>query len=138
VVSVISRRNAMPSADSSGGAVRRRPTAHAALWNEAFALLEHPTPIYEGTFLHPDFHLGNVLWSHGRITGVVDWVETSWGPPALDVAHAATYLAMLRTPQVWVRRRSAASVSTWTRPSRRASRWFTRGPAVRGTAGSRT
>ncbi|WP_433718594.1 hypothetical protein ACQP2Y_30395 [Actinoplanes sp. CA-051413] len=26
---------------------------------------------------------------------MVDWVETSWGPADLDVAHAPTYLAML-------------------------------------------
>ena len=70
--------------------VRRPP-----LWNHAFELLEQPPPAYSGTFLHRDFHLGNVLWSGGRISGVVDWVETSWGPADLDVAHAATCLAML-------------------------------------------
>ena len=26
---------------------------------------------------------------------MVDWVETSWGPPDLDVAHCSTGLAML-------------------------------------------
>ncbi len=30
-----------------------------------------------------------------RISGVVDWVETSWGPADLDVAHCATALALL-------------------------------------------
>ncbi|GII91241.1 hypothetical protein Ssi02_14720 [Sinosporangium siamense] len=30
-----------------------------------------------------------------RISGVVDWVETSWGPPDLDVAHCSTGLALL-------------------------------------------
>ncbi len=69
----------------------RRPV----LWSRAFALLEQPEPAYAGTFLHRDFHLGNVLWSRARISGVVDWVETSWGPADLDVAHAATYLSML-------------------------------------------
>jgi hypothetical protein len=29
------------------------------------------------------------------ITGVVDWVETSWGPADLDVAHCSTALALL-------------------------------------------
>ena len=65
------------------------------LWQQAFELLAKPQPEYHGTFLHRDFHLGNVLWEGGRVVGVVDWVETSWGPAALDVAHAATYLAML-------------------------------------------
>ena len=71
---------------------------HGARWEEAFAVLEQPAPAYVGTFLHRDFHLGNVLWSHGRISGVVDWVETSWGPAELDVAHAAACLAMLHGP----------------------------------------
>jgi len=55
-----------------------------------------PPPGYVATsFLHRDFHLGNVLWVEGEISGVVDWPETSWGPAWLDVAHCTTYLAML-------------------------------------------
>ena len=70
----------------------RRPD----LWREAFDLLDQPPPSYVGAFLHRDFHVGNVLWEDGEVSGVVDWVETSWGPRALDVAHCTTYLAMLR------------------------------------------
>ncbi|XVU21092.1 phosphotransferase family protein [Actinoplanes sp. CA-054009] len=70
-------------------------TQRHALWERAFLLLQEPAPDFHGTFLHRDFHLGNVLWSGDEITGVVDWVEASWGPAELDVAHAATYLAML-------------------------------------------
>ena len=65
------------------------------LWERAFRVLEGAPPPYRGVFLHRDFHLGNVLWRRGEPSGVVDWVETSWGPAALDVAHCATYLAML-------------------------------------------
>jgi aminoglycoside phosphotransferase (APT) family kinase protein len=68
------------------------------LWEAAFEVLALPPPPYRGTFLHRDFHLGNVLWRDGSVSGVVDWVETSWGPAELDVAHAATYLAMLHGP----------------------------------------
>ncbi|MGZ4505543.1 MAG: phosphotransferase family protein [Nocardioidaceae bacterium] len=64
-------------------------------WEEAFAVLAEEPPPYDAAFLHRDFHLGNVLWHDGEVTGLVDWVETSWGPAALDVAHARTYLAML-------------------------------------------
>ncbi|GAA1643258.1 aminoglycoside phosphotransferase family protein [Actinoplanes couchii] len=67
----------------------------SALWEKAFELLDQPAPAYAGTFLHRDFHLGNLLWSRGHISGVVDGVETSWGPARLDVAHAATHLAMV-------------------------------------------
>ena len=35
------------------------------------------------------------LWSEGRVTGLVDWVETSTGPADLDVAHCASRLAGL-------------------------------------------
>ena len=74
-----------------------------ALWRAAFAVLDGPAPAYDGTFLHRDFHLGNVLWTGARITGVVDWVETSWGPAGLDVAHCATYLALLHGPEAATR-----------------------------------
>ncbi len=49
--------------------------------------------------LHRDFHPGNVLFTGAgdtlRISGVVDWVETWWGPADLDVATASTALALL-------------------------------------------
>lgn len=64
-----------------------------------------PAPPYEGRFLHRDFHPGNVLFDVAprspagpRITGVVDWVQTSWGPADLDVAHCSTNLALLHGP----------------------------------------
>jgi aminoglycoside phosphotransferase (APT) family kinase protein len=68
----------------------------AELWREAFALLAGGPPAYEPVFLHRDFHLGNVLWEDTTVTGVVDWVETSWA--RLDAAHCRTYLAMLHGP----------------------------------------
>lgn len=36
--------------------------------------------------------------ARARITGVVDWAGTSWGPADLDVAHCSTNLAMLHGP----------------------------------------
>ncbi|MFY0406206.1 phosphotransferase family protein [Solicola sp. PLA-1-18] len=69
-------------------------------WRSAFAVLEDEPPAAPGVFLHRDLHLGNVLWQGGEVSGVVDWVETSWGPADLDVAHARTYLAMLHGPDV--------------------------------------
>lgn len=68
------------------------------LWRRAFEVLAEDPPAYKPVFLHRDFHLGNVLWSDGAVSGVVDWVETSWGPAWLDVAHCRTYLAMLHGP----------------------------------------
>lgn len=67
---------------------------------EAFERLAEPPPSYRPTFLHRDFQPGNVLWRDGRVSGVVDWVETSTGPADLDVAHCASNLATLHGPEV--------------------------------------
>lgn len=70
-----------------------------AMWERAVDVIRREPPSYEGVFLHRDFHPGNVLFAEGRISGVVDWVETSWGPADLDVAHCSTALALLHGPE---------------------------------------
>ncbi|MFJ1678952.1 phosphotransferase family protein [Streptomyces sp. NPDC088251] len=69
------------------------------LWRRAVDVIRREPPAYTPRFLHRDFHPGNVLFTGGgadlRISGVVDWVETSWGPADLDVAHCSTALALL-------------------------------------------
>ncbi|MFC9128254.1 phosphotransferase family protein [Streptomyces sp. NPDC057099] len=79
--------------------------ADAAAWAAAIDVIRRPAPPYEGRFLHRDFHPGNVLFdasssspAAARITGVVDWAATSWGPADLDVAHCSTNLALLHGP----------------------------------------
>ncbi|MFJ9003625.1 alpha/beta fold hydrolase [Streptomyces canus] len=73
------------------------------LWERAVDVIRRDPPPYEGCFLHRDFHPGNVLFTGAgadlRISGVVDWVETSWGPADLDVAHCSTALALLHGPE---------------------------------------
>lgn len=66
-----------------------------AAYAQAFDRLRESAPAYEPTFLHRDFHPGNVLWHEGEVAGVVDWVETSTGPADLDVAHCMSHLAGL-------------------------------------------
>ncbi|MFF2328991.1 MULTISPECIES: phosphotransferase family protein [unclassified Streptomyces] len=74
-------------------------TERRALWDRAVDVIRRKPPDYQGCFLHRDFHPGNVLYEGTgdalRISGVVDWVETSWGPADLDVAHCSTALALL-------------------------------------------
>ncbi|MFG6197766.1 phosphotransferase family protein [Nonomuraea sp. JJY05] len=79
--------------------------ADAAVWAAAIDVIRKPAPPYEGRFLHRDFQPGNVLFAMSppspagaRITGVVDWAATSWGPADLDVAHCSTNLALLHGP----------------------------------------
>ncbi|WP_229864593.1 alpha/beta fold hydrolase [Streptomyces djakartensis] len=73
------------------------------MWRRAVDMIRRDPPPYEGCFLHRDFHSGNVLFTGSgaglRISGVVDWVETSWGPADLDVAHCSTALALLHGPE---------------------------------------
>ncbi|GAA3805102.1 alpha/beta fold hydrolase [Streptomyces phyllanthi] len=74
-------------------------TPGGGLWERAVEVIRRAAPAYGGCFLHRDFHPGNVLFTGAgetlRISGVVDWVETSWGPADLDVAHCSTALALL-------------------------------------------
>ncbi|WP_257980544.1 phosphotransferase family protein [Streptomyces sp. CB02959] len=79
--------------------------ADAVAWAAAIDVIRKPAPPYEGRFLHRDFQPGNVLFdvspqrpAGARITGVVDWAATSWGPADLDVAHCSTNLALLHGP----------------------------------------
>jgi Ser/Thr protein kinase RdoA (MazF antagonist) len=57
------------------------------LWQKAIAAFEKPAPDHTKTFIHRDFHAGNVLWKAGALTGIVDWLHGCWGPPQQDLAH---------------------------------------------------
>ena len=84
-------------------------TGRPDVWRHAVDVIRQDPPAYDGCFLHRDFHPGNVLFAGpsgaasseqtASITGVVDWVETSWGPRDLDVAHCATAVALLHGPE---------------------------------------
>jgi aminoglycoside phosphotransferase (APT) family kinase protein len=64
-----------------------------ALWERAFAVATGPPPDDRACFIHRDYHPGNTLWTGGRLTGVVDWVGGSWGPPSVDLGHMRVNLA---------------------------------------------
>ncbi|WP_405868124.1 MULTISPECIES: phosphotransferase family protein [unclassified Streptomyces] len=82
-------------------------TKRPELWRRAVDVIRRPAPPYRPCFLHRDYHPGNVLFTgHGAdlaVTGVVDWVETSWGPADLDVAHCSTALVLLHGVPVGLR-----------------------------------
>lgn len=50
-------------------------------------------------FIHRDFHQGNVLWSGGRVSGVVDWVHGCVGSAWADVAHLRANLYNFVSPE---------------------------------------
>jgi aminoglycoside phosphotransferase (APT) family kinase protein len=82
-------------------------TERPDLWQRAVDIIRRDPPDYRPCLLHRDFHPGNVLFAGQgaglEITGVVDWVETSWGPADLDVAHCSTALALLYGAQEGMR-----------------------------------
>ena len=64
------------------------------LWERAFAVAAQARPgAGPQCFIHRDHHAGNVLWSYGRVSGVIDFVEACIGPPAIDFARARLNLA---------------------------------------------
>jgi aminoglycoside phosphotransferase (APT) family kinase protein len=62
-------------------------SARPGLWQRAYAVAAGPAPEGPACFIHRDYHPGNTLWTGGRLTGVVDWVGGSWGPPSVDLGH---------------------------------------------------
>ncbi|MEW2132518.1 alpha/beta fold hydrolase [Streptomyces sp. NPDC005435] len=82
---------------------RVRAAVSGGVWDRAVELIDREPPSYRGRFLHRDYHPGNVLFTgegqDPHVSGVVDWVETSWGPADLDVAHCSTALALLHGPE---------------------------------------
>ncbi len=57
------------------------------IWVQVIAAVREPPAPANMTMIHRDYHPENTLWSRGRLTGVVDWTQASWGPPALDLGH---------------------------------------------------
>jgi aminoglycoside phosphotransferase (APT) family kinase protein len=70
-------------------------TKRPEMWRDAIALVGERPPKDELTFIHHDYQHFNLLWQRGRISGVVDWVFGSSGPPSMDVGHCRLNLAVL-------------------------------------------
>lgn len=66
-----------------------------ALWARAIEIWRSATPSFHPTFIHRDFHPGNVLWSRRRLSGVVDWANACRGPRGCDVAACRANLIEL-------------------------------------------
>jgi len=68
------------------------------LWKQADAVLATPAPA-ERTFIHGDYQHFNLLWTRGRISGIVDWSMGGTGHPDRDVGHCRLNLAVLFSPE---------------------------------------
>ena len=67
------------------------------LWEQAQRVLAGPAP-ESATFIHGDYQHFNLLWTRGRLTGVVDWTHAGMGHPDRDVGHCRLNLAVLYSP----------------------------------------
>jgi aminoglycoside phosphotransferase (APT) family kinase protein len=62
-------------------------TTRPGLWENVANALDAPRPADRETFIHRDYHPGNVLLDGRKMTGVVDWLTAAWGPPGIDLAR---------------------------------------------------
>jgi aminoglycoside phosphotransferase (APT) family kinase protein len=62
-------------------------TRRRHMWERAISRYHDGPPEPASVFIHRDFHPGNVLWSRGRVSGVLDWIECCMGAPGADVGH---------------------------------------------------
>lgn len=67
----------------------------AGLRRAAEGLLAMPPPPVALVPCHGDYQHFNLLWSRGRLTGIVDWNGIWLAPPELDVSHCRLNLAVL-------------------------------------------
>ena len=65
------------------------------LWRDAIDIGAAAVEVPQIALIHHDYQQFNVLWSAGRISGVVDWVAASKGPPDDDVMHCRLNLCLL-------------------------------------------
>jgi len=82
---------------------RLSPPADASrpdVWREAMALVAQDCPPTHTCFIHRDYQHFNLLWSRERLTGVIDWVGASVGPPDIDVGHCRLNLTVLFSADV--------------------------------------
>lgn len=65
------------------------------LWRALAKVLQERETPGQPCFIHRDFQPFNLLWSRGRLTGVVDWGAAASGPPDIDTGHCRLNLAVL-------------------------------------------
>jgi len=67
----------------------------STVWAQAIKLVREPWPQVAPSFIHRDYHPGNLLWQRGQLSGITDWVNACNGPPGIDVAHCRINLVQL-------------------------------------------
>jgi aminoglycoside phosphotransferase (APT) family kinase protein len=73
------------------------------MWQQAFDLFHSPPPAGVECFIHRDYQQFNLLWTGQRLTGVVDWAQSSYGSPDIDVAHCRLNLTVVYSARLAAR-----------------------------------
>lgn len=71
-----------------------------AMRTAAEALVAKPPEAHNAVPTHGDFQHFNMLWSRGKLTGLLDWSGIWMGPPEIDVSHCRLNLAVLYSVEV--------------------------------------
>lgn len=86
------------------GPVRNRPGDWISWAGESESELQHrirTLPLRQDALLHLDYHPRNIVFEHGRVTGVIDWENVRAGDPRADVARTRAILWLARrSPEV--------------------------------------
>lgn len=67
----------------------------AELWLRARERVASLSYLEKPVLLHSDFHIANVIWDEGRLSGVVDWSSAGIGDRAKDVAYCRMDLSLV-------------------------------------------
>jgi len=89
------------------------------VWRRAADLLDSAPPGL-ACFVHGDYQHFNVLWSHHRVSAVIDWVSCGIGHPDMDVGHCRLNLAALFSPELAERFRAVYEAEA----GRRVDAWW--------------
>lgn len=73
---------------------------HPELWERAIEMGLSEPPAHEPVFIHRDYHPTNVLWSSGKLCGIVDWVNGCRGPASVDLSHCRGNLVNMYGPLI--------------------------------------
>jgi aminoglycoside phosphotransferase (APT) family kinase protein len=63
-------------------------------WDRVWPLLDRLT-FENDALIHHDFHIGNALFSDGRLSGIIDWTLARRGPRFFDVGYCRADLSMV-------------------------------------------
>jgi aminoglycoside phosphotransferase (APT) family kinase protein len=69
------------------------------VWQRVLERVRGDRPAFGPRFVHRDYHPTNLLWTRGRVTGVLDFTDSSRGPASVDVGHCRLNLAQLHGPK---------------------------------------